>query len=891
MRPNGTANIGEKIFVQPYGRKKLKKIGEPLHTGHSTSAILKRYLGSIVAMSAPLRQLGRFAVYAFTVIVLLFAAVAAYIYTHEAEIKKQLVEQLNQRLNSPVKVNGPIYISWFEDFPSITLSFPALEIAAVEQEKVAQYPLVRAGRLSLSFSLADLYRGQYQLTQLTITDAQIDLRFDEAGNPNYYIWKSTGESTGNTQFAIQKLVLRRVQLHYSNASENQLLSAQLTDADFKGNFSERKFQLQAKAALEGGSLQLDGKQFLKNQPLQVNLAMEVDLDAKTIRFPDSELRLNREKIRLTGYHRWAEPLETDLHFQAEKFRAAQLLALYGGGNAFLDELDIDGELQLDGHWQYKSGNPLLDIKAVLQSASLRYPLYDLQFKGSSTLQASYDRSRGLDLQCKTLQLQHQKNQLTGQLRFQQQPNLLSGSLKGDLRLEAFEKLLERFGLQSARGRTTFQQQFRMYPGTNKPVTFGGNLRLFDVDVQYAGHALRQLRLSANIHDQGKTNIDLQLEHAQIDSMALKGQLKIENYPALYQPNIGRVKLTGALEADRWRWDTQSENGTTEEAVLPDAMFDLQLKVRDFYWYAYHFEQVSAKLKGEVNNLHIDLQQTRLAQGQLRGRLHWMQIPQGYKLQGSLQGKKMAINKLFQTFHDFDQDFITQKHLSGELDASATLLLYFDRNYNLLPQQMEVLADLDLKQGALTQFEPLNALSRFVDAEELKNLRFQRLYNHIEIKGGKIDIPQMDVNSNAAQLAVAGEHLLDNSYHYYVEISLSDLWQKKTKKINFDPNLAEQKAGGGVKLFLEIVGKGGDFDIRYNKLQVRQAIREQAGAVRKDIGKLVREELDGTAKNRTYENDRLNDIVPIEAEADTLEIPKEKDFNPVYLRKPKSRRGG
>jgi hypothetical protein len=412
-----------------------------------------------------------------------------------------------------------------------------------------------------------------------------------------------------------------------------------------------------------------------------------------------------------------------------------------------------------------------------------------------------------------------------------------------------------------------------------------------VDVQYAGHALRQLRLSANIHDQGKTNLDLQLEHAQIDTMALKGQLKIENYPALYQTNMGRVKLTGALEADRWRWDTQSENGTTEEAVLPDALFDLQLKVRDFYWYAYHFEQVSAKLKGEVNNLHIDLQQTRLAQGQLRGRLHWMQIPQGYKLQGSLQGKKMAINKLFQTFHDFDQDFITQKHLSGELDASATLLLYFDRNYNLLPQQMEVLADLDLKQGALTQFEPLNALSRFVDAEELKNLRFQRLYNHIEIKGGKIDIPQMDVNSSAAQLAVAGEHLLDNSYHYYVEISLSDLWQKKTKKINFDPNLAEQKADGGIKLFLEIVGKGGDFDIRYNKLQVRQALREQAGAVRKDIGKLVREELDGTAKNRTYENDRLNDIVPIEAEADTLEIPKEKDFNPVYLRKPKSRRGG
>lgn len=814
----------------------------------------------------------------------------AYIYTHEEEIKQEIVVALNQRLKSPVSVGGSIYVSWFEDFPSVTLSFPNLSVAALENEEPADYALLSAGRLSLSFSLRDLYFRRYQLQQLTITDAQIDLRFDEKGNPNYLIWKEDSSATGATNFAIQKLALRRVQLNYRNASENQLLSASLSDADFKGNFSQRQFRLQAKAALQAGSLQLDGKQFLKDQALSLNLSMEVDLDAQTVRFPDSELRLNREKITLSGYHRWAEPLDTDLRFSAEKFRVSQLLDLYGGDLALFKELEVDGELQLSGRWQYRNTQPLLELEARLSAAELRYPTYALEFEGETQLKASFDRQRGLDLRLEQLKLSNKTDRLSGQLRYLDKAGLLTGSIKGQLALEGYAKLLAAYDIREAQGLAKLQQQFRWELNSKTGLLFGGDLELSGASLRYGNHQLQGLSAKAQINEQGLPNLRLQISQLQLDTVLLSGQLLLSNYPALYTKGAGTLGVNGQIKADRWRW-ASSTTAADEGAPFPPVNMQLGLEVGRLYWYDYRFSNLKTQLSGSPQNLRIRLEEVDLAGGKLSGLLQWEELPQFYRLQGSLRGRNTNVQQLFAQFNDFDQDFITHKHLSGRLHSSTTLLLYFDKNFNLLPQKMEVLADLDLEQGGLQNFEPMNSLSRFVDAKELQNLRFQRLRNHIEIRNGKISVPEMDINSNATRLAIAGEHTLDNTYKYYIQVSLSDLWQKRSKKISFDPNLAELRPDGGVKLYLLLEGSGSDFTIRYDKLEVRDQIRQQAREVRKDIGRLVQEELDGTAKNKTYQNDRLDDIAPIAPEADTLEAPKEKEFDPVYLRKPKSRRGG
>src|SRR5690606_38065322 len=107
-------------------------------------------------------------------------------------------------------------------------------------------------------------------------------------------------------------------------------------------------------------------------------------------------------------------------------------------------------------------------------------------------------------------------------------------------------------------------------------------------------------------------------------------------------------------------------------------------------------------------------------------------------------------------------------------------------------------------------------------------------------------------------------------------------------VSFDPALAEPKLDGGVNLYLVIKGKGSDFTISYDKLVVKNQLKEVAATSATDIKRLIREELRGEG-TKTYENNNLDAYTPIEAVADTLEKPKEPEFDPVYLRKPKSRK--
>jgi hypothetical protein len=828
--------------------------------------------------------------------ILLLGSLVLYVYTHQEEIKGRIVTVLNGHLNSPVTVGGPIYVSIFENFPSISLSFPNISIKAVEQTEVLDYPLLSAEKLSLSFSLFDLFAGRYTLEQLTITDAAIDLRFDAEGNPNYNIWKSDN-STSSTEanFAINKLVLRRVKLNYVNASENQLLSASFTDADFRGDFSQRKFRLLANASLEGGSLQLEDKQFLKNQQLEVNLSMEVDLDAETVTFPNSELRLNRERLQLKGFHRWGEPFETDLSFSAERFRAAQLLAFYQDDDGFFKELEVDGDLNLQGRWHYTPNAPELSLTASLREAKLAYKAYNLQYRGSTNIRATYSRQGLLDLYFDELQLSQKAGDLNGKLHYRQRDNLLEGEVRGQIELAHYQKALAHFDLSNISGIAQLNHRFQLYPGTNKPLLIAGTLKLQNAAGMYPGYSFNALTGSFTTTAGSKPELQMQLERLQLDTVALSGKLRIANYPALYDQKAGSMQVSGQLQADRWRWATESTGGNSTASAssrpLPISQFDLELAVERFYWYDYTLQSLDVQLTGHTGDMRIQLNNWLLAQGKLSGRLRWQEVPSGFVLQGALQGKKMDVSALFNTFNDFDQAFLTHEHLSGQLDVKSTILLRFDKNYNLLPKQMEVVADLDLQQGGLTNFEPLNGLSKFVDAKELQNLRFQRLTNHIEIINGVIDIPQMDINSNATRMSISGSHTLDNAYTYYIQLSLSDLWKKRQKQISFDPNLAEDKPDGGVKLFLVLTGQGDDFSIRYNKIEVRDQLKQGATAVRNDLGKLIKEEFDGTARQKTYENNRLDDIAPIPVEADTLQKEPEKEFDPVYLRKPKSRRGG
>jgi uncharacterized protein involved in outer membrane biogenesis len=821
------------------------------------------------------------------VLLLLLFTLWGVVKLYEDEIKAQIIKQLNTQLLSPVKVSGPIYVSLFEIFPHVSLSFRQLELQGLNAQQQPAGELAKIDRLSLSFSLLDLFRKKYELQELHIHDAAIELTFDANGHPNFVIWKTdSSRTTDNTSFAIKKLRLQRVKLHYNNAADGQDLGLSLSDADFKGDFSQRNFRLQARATLSAGSLNYNKRSYLQQQDLKLAMAMQVDLESQELRFVDSELALNKEKLQLNGYHRWLHPQRTELSFTAAGFDAESLFGYFKHQNNWLHQLAIAGEVAMSGKLSLTEKNSSLEVEGQLGQLAVNYAPYQLKFKGSSRARAYYSSDRGLQLQFTQLQLQNNNEQLTGQLLYHQQSELFETQLSGHIQLQNWQLLADSLSLGTIQGKARLEAlQIRYKSGW--PLV-GGKWRLENFSWQKDDQKLsgQQLSLSTSGHEQ--RNLQIEPFALAWNDHPIRGKLTIYNYPALWLAEEGRYSLSGQLQLEQFNWLSGNNTTQSENAISRLEQIDLQLQAKKLQWADYNFHALQIGAKGPLNRLNLRIDKLQFAQGNYQGQLRWDELGNVYHLHGQLIGQEAPVKQLFSQLNNFDQAFITDKNLAGELDFNSYLSLYFDKNYRLLLPRAQLSTRLRIRQGQLNQFAPLQALARYVDAKELQQLRFTELNNEIRIADNRLELPEMSINTNAAAMRIRGQHSFDNQYTYYIQLNLSDAWQKRQKKIDFDPNLAETDPQGGVKLYLVIRGKGNDFVVEYDKLQVKTQFKENLRQSGQDIARLLKEEFSGQGE-KAYENDQLDAISPIEVAADTLEKPKEPEFDPVYLRKPKSRK--
>jgi hypothetical protein len=150
----------------------------------------------------------------------------------------------------------------------------------------------------------------------------------------------------------------------------------------------------------------------------------------------------------------------------------------------------------------------------------------------------------------------------------------------------------------------------------------------------------------------------------------------------------------------------------------------------------------------------------------------------------------------------------------------------------------------IKDGALIDFEPVRALSRFIEITELENISFEELENDFFIRNNFLYMPQMDVKSSAADLSINGKHSFDNDYEYHVKIQLSEILSKKIIKPK--PNTTEfgaiQDDGlGRTSLLLKVENIGERVKVSYDIKAAGNKIKKDIKAERQTLKKILNEE--------------------------------------------------
>ncbi len=393
------------------------------------------------------------------------------------------------------------------------------------------------------------------------------------------------------------------------------------------------------------------------------------------------------------------------------------------------------------------------------------------------------------------------------------------------------------------------------------------LNLNKIKINYLSKVIENAKIKAELNNN-------QLQLAQADFTIGKSDFHLQGklpgfMDFLFQKN---AQLSGEIQNkslnldvnDLLIYDSSDPRETNEKPLI----YQLGLSVRAEKFNYDAFTATNFFTEMQLKNDYIGFNNLNFLScgGSFSGNAEWVYQNKNYLLKSANTAKGININTLFTQFNNFGQTEFTAKNLFGMLSANTDLLLVWDDKFNLIPEKMLVLTDMTIKNGELLNYEPLNSLSKFVDVNDLKNLKFSELKNTLTIKNKVLYVPSMDIHNNALNLNLSGTHTFDNVLDYKIKLSLSELLSKKRKSQNNEFGEEDLKTRG-INLFLSIKGPINDLKFQFDRKGAKAQLKEDAKQEKEAIKEILKQEFgikkDSTLKKIEKKNDN-NDELEFEA---------------------------
>jgi hypothetical protein len=183
---------------------------------------------------------------------------------------------------------------------------------------------------------------------------------------------------------------------------------------------------------------------------------------------------------------------------------------------------------------------------------------------------------------------------------------------------------------------------------------------------------------------------------------------------------------------------------------------------------------------------------------------------------------IAIDSVFYMFENFDQTFIQDRHLRGNVEAQVRTDMVFNSRLDMNLPRLTADVQAKITDGQLNGFEPMQKLSKFINRNELANLRFAELENTIRIERETVFLPRMEISSNVASISAEGTHTFSQVMDYHLRIPVNALLGKnRGGGAAYSTSAAPQ--GGKSNLFLFVRGPSDNYKIGYDTRAVADKI--------------------------------------------------------------------
>ncbi|MCG8310577.1 MAG: DUF3971 domain-containing protein [Cytophagales bacterium] len=756
---------------------------------------------------------------------------------YKNEIIGVFLRETNKHITTPINVEK-IEISLLSKFPDISIDLKNVTVR--ESTNNHKGILGKAKQISVSFNPIDIINKNYSVSGIHIFDAEVTLKIDKYGHSNYLFYKKDSTS-GNTIFSLDNVSAKNLSVDYLDEKSNYRVALVAKNVSSKLGQKDKILSVHLEGDLISDEIKVNKRVFFNNKSLKIDSEFEVDLKEKSYSFKSLLVQVDKGKFDVSGnLDPSGKSLDLKIIGLNTNFQSINSLLSSDLAKHF-EGYNTKGNVYFTGMVRGTYGanrSPHVNVEFGAKKASFFHPQYNrqinnLNLEGHFT-SGKKNNSSSYRLDIKNFFCTLEDKQLQGSLSLQNFKDYhMDLILKGEADVNTLMLLFSKKYTQTA----------------------FGNIK---IDIHVHGK-LRDPKLTKNINANGEIelgNISLVLTGKKLPLNKLNGSLILRNNDLAISNLTGFVgnsdfRLNGFIN-DISSFFTQKNLKYKMQADLQATFLDFDELLKSNFasrdtttnkTSPYEFK-ISPKLDLDFN-CEIDMLKFKRFRGrQIIGNVEikdqiavlknvsFSSMGGNLKISGSVNNKRknlvetiseaslsnINVDSVFYVFKNFNQNWLVDKNLKGQLDADINLYMNFDRNLVLNSKSLVADIHTSIANGELNDFEPMMELSKFVEEESLAQMRFSKMSNEIKIENRTIYLPQMEIRSNVSNILVSGTHTFDNDIDYHLSVPLKS-FIRISKKKNFDQNSRQ-----GMNLLLKLHGHTSDYTISYDTKALKDNIK-------------------------------------------------------------------
>lgn len=764
-------------------------------------------------------------------IVLAYVALAWYLSTHKEEVLAKVTAELNANLAGTITVDD-METTFLQGFPRIALELKNVSVTDSLYTKHNK-KLLQAEDIGLAINALAFIRGTIQIRHIAISNANVQLYTDASGYSNTSLFRKKKDNDGSGEEGsfpeLDKITLDNVVLSIDNQMRGKLYDFKVNS--LRGTVKQLSSGWEADVKLDvlvnSMAFSTQKGSFVKERLIKGKLEFTYDKGKGIITCEENPLSIGGEDFSIGGRF-WINKPDADFEINIKNKKilwrnAAHLLSpnitrkldMFNLQKPIAVTCDLKGGFNIEG-------DPLIYVTAAIKNNVLETPggtIEDCSFSGIFT--NVHVKGKGYNDANSAIKLYNftgsyssiPVNMKKAYILDLEKP-IAVGDFNSKFTVDKLNNMIDPGLLKFSKGEANVSVNYRadiVDFKLAKPLV-NGLITIKNADVHYLPRGLKFNDINVGLDF---TRDDLHISRISLKSgkSVLNMDGSIKNFLNLYYTDPAKIVLNWNIyspqlhlgefmgfvnrrTSGKSKIKTKKKGDFTNELDLlfEKSNIDMKLRVDKVYYNKFLATNVKADVLLTESGVSFKNAGLNHAGGKLTitGNLSQKNTANMYKLNATVNN--VDVKQFFHAFDNFGLEALQARHLKGYLSAKTDISGAINNSGALVPKSMYGNVSFNMKKGALINFEPVRNVGRFAfPFRNMDTITFSNLAGKFDIKGQKVTIQPMKINSSVLNMDIAGVYSFGKGTNINIAVPLRN--PKKDKDITDEKELAKRRNRG------------------------------------------------------------------------------------------------